>query len=69
MNKPKFSRICRAAMAGEDRYLEKTETGDAGRIISCLGEKAEVELAGRQETWSRSDCEEFTRPAAADERI
>jgi len=64
MNRPKFSRICRAAMAGKDRYLENTETGAAGRLMSCLGEKAEVKLAGRQETWSRSDCEEFTRPAA-----
>jgi len=64
MNKPKFSRICRAAMAGEERFLEHTATGHAGRLLSCLGEKAEVDLAGQHATWSRSDCEESTQPAA-----
>jgi hypothetical protein len=68
MNKPKFSKVCRAAMAGEERLLENTGTGHAGRLLSCLGEKAEVELAGQHETWTRSDCEEFTQ-SAADYRI
>lgn len=63
MNRPKFSRICRAAMAGKDRYLENTESGHAGRLLSCSGDKAEVEFAGQQETWSRGNCEEFNQPA------
>jgi len=63
MDKPKFSKICRAAIAGEERFSENTETGHAGRLLSCLGEKAEVDLARQYETWSRSDSEEFTQPA------
>jgi len=50
-------------MAGKDRYVENTESGHAGRLLSCSGDKAEVEFAGQHETWSRSTCEEFVQPA------
>jgi len=63
MDKPKLSKICRAAIAGEEMFLENTESGHAGRLLSCLGGKAEVDLGGQHETWSRSDREEFTQPA------
>jgi hypothetical protein len=59
MNRPKFTQICRSAMAGEDRYLENSETSLAGKLLSCSGDKAEVNILGKHEIWSRSDCEEF----------
>lgn len=61
MNRPKFSRICRAAMAGEERYLKNTENNHAGRVLACLGDKVEVETSGHHETWSRDDCQEYSR--------
>jgi hypothetical protein len=61
MNRPKFTKICRSAMAGDERYLENTESSLAGKLLSCSGDKAEVDILGKHETWSRSDCEEFDR--------
>lgn len=61
MNRPKFTKICRAAMAGEARFLKNTENNHSAKLISCLGDKAEVEISGQHETWSRSDCQEFSR--------
>jgi len=48
-------------MAGEARFLKNTENNHSAKLISCLGDKAEVEISGQHETWSRSDCQEFSR--------
>lgn len=61
MNRPKFSRICRAAMAGEDKYLKNTDNNHAGRVLACFGDKVEVVSSGRRESWSREDCQEYRR--------
>jgi len=61
MDRPKFTKICRAAMTGDDKYLKNTASNRSARLISCLGDKAEVEICGRHETWARSDCQEFSR--------
>jgi hypothetical protein len=62
MDKPKFSKICREAVAGESRYLENTQTHHAGKLLSCMGEKAEVEIFGKHETWKREDCQAYQTP-------
>jgi len=58
MNQREFSRICRALQMGEDKFLEHLETHYTGRVIACSGERFEVDVAGRRESWAREACEE-----------
>lgn len=63
-----FKKVCTSVQNGETRFVENSQNGHAGKIVSCSGEQLEVDIFGRHETWARKDCEEFEKPDFNDHR-
>ncbi len=60
MKRTDYDGMCELASEGRLTWLENTLSHEKGRVISCEGDRIEVDVAGRQEEWSLRDCKELT---------
>jgi hypothetical protein len=60
MRRTDFEGMCELAQEGRLTWVEKMETHEKGRVVSCGGETIEVETSGHRETWNLRDCQELT---------
>ena len=58
MDTREYQAFCRAIDAGETKYVENTGSHEKGRVIFCSGNRLEVEVEDRRETWGIEFCQE-----------
>ncbi len=60
MERKEFEQFCQAIEAGETRYVENTGSHEKGRVKFCSGNRLEVEVGDRRETWGSEFCQEVS---------
>ncbi|BCR06104.1 hypothetical protein DESUT3_31730 [Desulfuromonas versatilis] len=60
MERNRYEGICEVASHGEIKWVDNTKTGKSGRVVSCSGEKLQVETEGHRERWDSDQCRERT---------
>jgi hypothetical protein len=60
MKRTDFEGMCELAQEGRLTWVENKGSHEKGRVVSCSGEKIEVETSGHRETWNLRDCQELT---------
>ncbi|MBE0596055.1 MAG: hypothetical protein IH614_02155 [Desulfuromonadales bacterium] len=58
MDPNEYQDFCQAVEAGETKYVENTGSHDQGRVLFCSGNRLEVEIGDRRETWGVEYCKE-----------
>jgi hypothetical protein len=60
MEADELARICQAVESGETKIDENTGSHEKGRVMFCSGDRIEVELTDKRETWGREFCRDVT---------
>lgn len=58
MEPREYQDFCRAVEAGEVKMVENVGSHDRGRVLFCSGNRLEVEVGDRRETWGVEYCQE-----------
>ena len=58
MKRAEFSAICRGVTDGEERYVEDITFHKTGKVLSCQGNRFQVEVKGSRQTWPSEACRE-----------
>lgn len=60
MKRIELEGMCELAKDGRLTWVENLDTHDKGRVISCTGDKIEVDVGGRRAEWKATACREMT---------
>jgi hypothetical protein len=63
MEKQDFEQFCKLIESGETKYVENIGSHELGRVIFCSGNRLEVEVGDRRETWGSEFCQEAKGPS------
>lgn len=58
MQEKDFERFCRDVESGETKYVENTGSHEIGRVLFCSGNRLEVAVGDKMETWGMEYCQE-----------
>jgi hypothetical protein len=58
MTRAEFNALCRGVTEGEERYVEDMTMHKTGKVLSCEGNRFQVELEGDRQTWPSETCRE-----------
>jgi hypothetical protein len=58
MEEKEFQNFCQALESGEEKYVENLGSHETAKVIFCSGNRLEVEVGGKRETWSSEYCKE-----------
>lgn len=64
MEEREFQQFCEMLQAGESKYVENVGSHEKGRVLFCSGNRLEVEVGDRRETWGREYCQAAEPPSA-----
>jgi len=60
MNRTDYEGMCQLFNDGQLIWVENSDKHIAGRVTGCSEKGIDVDVKGRQESWSRAECMEMT---------
>ena len=66
MDSKEFDNLCMALDSGEEKFVENLGSHEVGKVLFCSGNRLEVEIGQRRETWASEFCKEAGGRSAAD---
>jgi hypothetical protein len=57
MEPEEFDQLCHALEAGDEKYVENIGSQEKGKVLFCSGNRLEVEVNGKRETWAMDSCQ------------
>jgi hypothetical protein len=57
MEPEEFEQLCQSLEAGEEKFVENLGSHEKGKVMFCSGNRLEVEVNGKRETWAMDSCE------------
>jgi hypothetical protein len=57
MKANEFDQLCQAIESGEEKFVENVGSHEKGKVLFCSGNRLEVEVNGKRETWALDSCQ------------
>jgi hypothetical protein len=58
MESKEFEKFCREMEQGAEKYVENLGSHEKGKVLFCSGNRLEVDVNGKRETWASDSCKE-----------
>lgn len=56
MEEREFEQLCQAIEAGDEKFVENIGSHEKAKVLFCSGNRLEVEVDGKRETWAVDSC-------------
>lgn len=58
MQGQEYEQFCKAVESGQTKFVENVGSHEKGKVLFCSGNRLEVEVGDKRETWGVEYCQE-----------